>query len=407
MKRMGRRLAALALALVLLLALLPGGVLAASLTVSSLNANKTSAVTGDSVTWTASATGGSGTIRYCFYVFKNGKIEERGSYGTAKTYTYTPTAAGTYTVRVYVKDAAGTVATKEGAAVAVSAGALTILSLTADKSSVTAGEAVTWTAVGSGGSGTLRYCFYVFKNGKIEERGSYSTAKTYTYTPMEGGIYTVRVYVKDGAGTVVTQTGGQVKVVVPITVTSLKPSNTWDLVGSNSDWEVTATGGVGSLQYCFYFFWNGKIEQRGSWQSSWWDSCYISKPGRYTCRVYVKDSIGTVVSFDSEVWEDTGAAEDSTIYITSLEPTSTFGFPGEGGAWTAEAHGGFPYNELEYCFYIFKDGRIYERGSWQKSNIYPYVQLNEGTWTARVYVRDTIGQQEVFNSTSAIFIHGA
>ncbi len=391
MKRWMKKSAALALALVLLLALLPGGALAASLTVSSLNANKTTAVTGDSVTWTASATGGSGTIRYCFYVFKNGKIEERGSYGTAKTYTYTPTAAGTYTVRVYVQDAAGTVATKEGAAVAVSSGALTILSITADKSSVTAGEAVTWTAVGSGGSGTLRYCFYVFKDGKIEERGSYKTAKTYTYTPSDGGVYTVRVYVKDGTGTVKTMTGGTVKVTVPITITSLKVKSNWGTVGEYTTWTAEATGGVGPLQYCFYIFRSGKFWEKSDWQASTTFSSMASLPGTYTCRVYVKDRMGTKVQLDSDPsdfygYEDVVEAYTAPLEFVSLTAQKNWAVSGESMTWTAEVTGGV--GALQYCFYLFKNGKIVERGQYGSSNTHEFSNLQAGTYTVRIYVKD-------------------
>ena len=126
---------------------------------------------------------------------------------TAKTYTYTPAAAGTYTVRVYVKDAYGTVVTLDHAGmVRVTAPAvpISITGVTPSRTAVTKGDSITWTASATGGTGTLQYCFYVFKNGKIAERGSYGTAKSYIYVPSTAGTYTVRVYVKDASGTVVT-----------------------------------------------------------------------------------------------------------------------------------------------------------------------------------------------------------
>ena len=89
---------------------------AAALAVGSVTASKSSVPKGTSVTWTASASGGTGSLQYCFYVFKDGKVVQRGTYGTARTCSYTPTAAGKYTVRVYVKDSAGTVVTKDNAA---------------------------------------------------------------------------------------------------------------------------------------------------------------------------------------------------------------------------------------------------------------------------------------------------
>ena len=112
----------------------------------------------------------------------------------------TPAAPGTYTVRVYVKDSNNTATSKDNAApVTVTASVIpVILSATANKTVSGVGQPVTWTASATGGSGILRYCFYVFKDGTIAERGSYGTSKIYTYTPSAPGTYTVRVYVKDG-----------------------------------------------------------------------------------------------------------------------------------------------------------------------------------------------------------------
>ena len=92
----------------------------AGLAVTSVTADKTSAAPGETITWTASASGGSGTLKYCFYVYKDGTAVQKGSYGTARTCSYTPTAPGTYTVKVFVKDGAGTSASKTGGACVVS-----------------------------------------------------------------------------------------------------------------------------------------------------------------------------------------------------------------------------------------------------------------------------------------------
>ena len=139
---------------------------------------------------------------------------QKGSYGTAKTYTYTPTAAGTYTVKVFVKDGAGDAASLVGGAVTVTAAAtpLSVSSVTANKATTKVGNSITWTASATGGSGTLKYCFYVYKDGQTVQKGAYGTAKTYTYTPTAAGTYTVKVFVKDGTGTAATLVGGKVTV---------------------------------------------------------------------------------------------------------------------------------------------------------------------------------------------------
>lgn len=86
-----------------------------ALKISSVTTNKSSAPVGTPITWTARTSDGTGTIQYCIYVFQNGKIVQRGEYGSENTYTYTLSAAATYTVRVYAKDSSGTVVTMDNA----------------------------------------------------------------------------------------------------------------------------------------------------------------------------------------------------------------------------------------------------------------------------------------------------
>ena len=208
-----KKLFSLFLCLVLLFGLLPMTAparAAAALAVSSVKADKTSANVGSTVTWTATASGGSGTLKYYFNVYKDGTKVASRAYSASNTFSYTPAEAGNYKVRVYVKDADGTKVSKLSAA--VTAAPLTLSSVKADKTSANVGEAVTWTASASGGTGTLKYYFILYKDGSRIATRSYSTAKTFSYIPTEPGTYKVRVYVKDANGTKVSKLSGGVTV---------------------------------------------------------------------------------------------------------------------------------------------------------------------------------------------------
>jgi stage II sporulation protein D len=181
---------------------------AVPLTITTVKANKASALIGDTVTWTAGVTGGSGAARCCFYVFKDGKIAERGSYGAAKMYSYTINTAGIYTVRVYGKDGSSAAIPLTGGAVTVSSEPLSITDVTVDKTVVKTGVTITWTASASGISGAPRYCFYVYKDGAVVHKGSYGPINTFSYSPTVSGSYTVKAFVKDSVGNAVSKTCG-------------------------------------------------------------------------------------------------------------------------------------------------------------------------------------------------------
>ncbi len=66
----------------------------APLVLSSVTASKTTAKVGDTVTWTATATGGKAPLQYCFYIYKDGTAVKKGSYGSANTIGCAPSGAG-------------------------------------------------------------------------------------------------------------------------------------------------------------------------------------------------------------------------------------------------------------------------------------------------------------------------
>ena len=197
---------------------LSAAVTVAPLTLSSVKADKTSAGVGATITWTASASGGTGTLRYYFNLYKDGTKLTARAYSTVNTFSYTPAEAGSYKVRVYVKDTDGTKVSKLSAVVTVAP--LTLSSVKADKTSADTEEKITWTATASGGTGTLKYYFILYKDGSKITTRSYSTAKSFSYTPTEAGTYKVRVYVKDADGTKVNKLSGGVTVSAPISATS-------------------------------------------------------------------------------------------------------------------------------------------------------------------------------------------
>ncbi len=264
------------------------------LTITSLKANKTSAAPGAAITWTAAASGGAGTLQYCFYIFKDGTVVQRGSYGSANTVTFTASSAGVYYARVYVKDASGTAVSLNSANTTV-ASPVAITSLKANKTSAAPGAAITWTAAASGGAGTLQYCFYIFKDGTVVQRGSYGTAKTVTFTASSAGVYTARVYVKDASGNAVSLNSAGTTVSAPLAISSIKSSVSSTMVGNAVTWTATATGGSGTLQYCFYIFKDGKIQERGEYGAARTRTFTPTSAGTWTVRVYVKDASGTVL----------------------------------------------------------------------------------------------------------------
>ena len=169
-------------------------------------------------------------------------------------------------------------------------------------------------------------------------------------------------------------------------------------------------GGSGTLQYCFYVFRNGKVWERGSYSPYSSYPCTLNIIGDYTARVYVKDSAGTVAVFDIDEEktlhiDTSGSVEEPKV--TDVTPDNTFPWSGETIVWTANATGG--YQGLQYCFYLFVNGKIRTRGEWQTSNTFSHQTDAWNTYTVRVYVKDYLPEHKtvVCESTTEVFCSGA
>ncbi len=278
------------------------GTLSIPLAVSSVKANKTSAAVGEKLTWTVTASGGSGTLQYYFILYKDGTKLKTRSYSAANNFSYTPAEAGSYKVRVYVKDAADNKVNKLSAAVTVTLAGPTISSVKAGVASAYAGEMLTWKATASGSSGTLQYYFILYKDGTKLKTRSYSTANTFSYTPTEAGSYKVKVYVKDSSGAKACKTSGKIAVTLgPPAVISVKAGKTTAAVGEKITWTATAVGSEQPLQYYFILYKDGVKVKTRSYSTANTFSYTPTKAGSYKVRVYVKDAAGTKVYKTSAV----------------------------------------------------------------------------------------------------------
>ena len=363
-----------------------------ALTLSSVSASKTTAKVGDTITWTAKATGGSGTLKYCFYILRDGATVQKGSYGTANTVKYKITDGGSYSVKAFVKDGSGTSVNKTGGQVNINSGTLAISSFGAERTAYQPGETITWTVSATGGTGTVQYCFYILKDGAVVKKGAYGSAVQVSYKASTEGVYAARVFVKDAAGEVLKKDSANVTVSTPqpITVTSAKANKSTASAGETVTWTAYAKGGVGTLKYCFYVLKDGQIVQKGSYGTTKSISYQVTSTGEYSAKVFVKDDLGDSTS---QIFGNCTVTAATPITITAIKTYQTSPKPGDTITWTASAKGGS--GSLQYCFYVLKNGEVIEKGTYGTESTYSYkvpMKLTESvTYEVKVFVKDNIG----------------
>ena len=405
MKRLGKRALAFILCLVLCIGMLQVGALAETpLSISGITASTTAAGVGETVTWTAAAYGGTGTLQYYFIVYKDGTKVKTRTYNVANTFSYTPQEAGTYKAKVYVKDADGTKVYKTSSKIKVTDGAaITISSIKANKTSAMTGEKITWTATASGGTGTLQYYFIVYRDGTKVKSRAYSTASTFSYTPKKAGTYKAKVYVKDDAETKANKTSSTVEVAAgaEITIGSIKADKTVAEAGETITWTAAASGGTGTLWYYFVVYKDGAKVKTRTYSTVNTFSYAPEDAGTYKAKVYVKDAAGKKVNKTSVTITMTAVAP---ITISSIKANKTSVNTGESITWTAAASGGT--GTLQYYFIVYKDGTKVKTRAYSTANTFSYTPSEAGTYKATVYVKDT-AETKANKSSSGVIVTAA
>ena len=378
---------------------------------NSSSVSSTSVTANTAVTLTGSASGGTSPYKYAYYYKKSTDsswskaAEESGSaYVSATSASFTPTASGTYNVKINVKDSAGTVASQEFN-VTVSGGTTTTdlkNSSTISATSVDANTSVKVTGKASGGTSPYKYAFYYKKSSDSSWTvmgTAYGTATTGTFTAVSG-TYTVKANVKDNTGKIVSK-----EFTVTVKSAALANNSTISATSVNAGTTVTmtgkATGGTSPYKYAYYY----KKSTDSSWTKAYvtssgsvytkYDSMTFtpSAAGTYNVKINVKDKYGEgdVVSKEFTLTVKAGAlANKSTISATSVNAGTTV-------TMTGKATGGTePY---KFAYYYKKSTasdwtRAYTTASgsaYTKNTSVTFKPTSAGTYNVKINVKDNNG----------------
>ena len=269
--------------------------------VTSVTPSARTASAGSAVTWTVSAAGGTGPYTYQFFVSDGTTWTVGRNWDASNTWTWTPSATGTFRFQVWVRNA-GSTATYDnwlafGPVEVTAPSPLVVTALGADHAfPLPAGTPVMWTAAATGGIGPYSYQFYVFDGSAWTLGRDWASGNTWTWTPQTPGTYMFQVWARNqgsssafdawlGAGPV------DVSAPAPLSVTSLTASPPAGLVaGSPVTFTATAVGGSGPYTYQFWIF-NGSSWSIGQgWSASNTYVAVPATPGWYTVQVWVRNA---------------------------------------------------------------------------------------------------------------------
>jgi len=315
---------------------------------------------GDSVTITASATGGSGGYTYKFnYMVIND--EELGALSTVynlpntteNTCIFTPSDAGKYRLRAVATDSNGRSEAKVFDVVVEEATQQELVNtsyITGEDEGITLGGRIYVTPAAEGGAGGYTYAVLYKKktDTKWVTKQNFSTnTENVSVLPSKAADYEICVKVKDADGTVVEKVF-EVTVVnaaEPLTNTSTLSATTINK-GESITVNASATGGEGG--YLYQVVYKKKTDTKWTTKQNFAQNTTVTitpaSAVEYDVCVKVKDSQGNIEKkfFEVTVTAQASLVNNSTISATSIVKGNTVKLTGAATGGT----GGYTYSFL-------------------------------------------------------------
>ncbi len=280
----------------------------------SISSSQNPTDVGNSITFTATVTGGTSPYTYAWY--NSGTLES----STSSTYTTSFSSSGTYVIEVIIKDANGNKAYYNFTETVNVDPSVTIAS---SQNPTDVGNSITFTASGSGGTGSYTYQWYYASNNTAI---SGATGYEYTRSFSTSGTYSFYVIIHDGNGNAAqSSTLDETVNADPSVSISESPSPTD--VGVSVTFTSSASGGTGSYNYTWTI--DGKTYYTQS------VTVVFRTSGTYTAQLTIRDTLGDTASASESIVVNQDPtvsinAEYSTVYSKTNDTLSASGDYGTG-----------------------------------------------------------------------------
>ncbi|HEV2852012.1 MAG TPA: hypothetical protein VHC97_04335 [Thermoanaerobaculia bacterium] len=387
---------------------------------------------GNTVTWTATATGGTpASTQYALFRRRAGATAwtpdvTAPAWQTSNVLSWTTGTgdAGTWEIIVWVKDGNTPAnANTYGYAAYANAGPIEVkaplaVTITPSPAYSTYGNAITWTATATGGdTATIQYAFGRRRPGAtawIPDPLVWQSGNVLSWTPTSAdvGSWEIAVGVRDrntppganGLGYSAAAVAGTVQVVAPLSVT-ITPSPATSVYGNAITWTATASGGVPATTKFALFRrragttpWTPDVTAP-AWQTgntfSWTPAS--ADVGTWEIIVWVKDgnTPANANTYGYAAYANAGPVKVVTPPLTlTVTGSPAYATAGNTITWTATAGGGTP-STTQYALFRRRSGATawtpdVTAPAWQTSNILSWTTTSAdvGTWEIVVWVKD-------------------
>ncbi len=189
---------------------------------------------------------------------------------------------------------------------------LTIVNVSADRSSAKTGEEIAWTLRADGAAGGALYAFTLYRGGKMIHTSGYGSSAAFVYTPAESGEYRAVAYAKDATRYARAESQAVRVERAVLAISGIAADKTEASAGETITWTIRASGGEGVREYAFIVY-NGrnKLHETGYGPD---DTCAFvpAEAGSYRVTGFARDVSGTIK-----------ASSENILVLGPAKPTPT------------------------------------------------------------------------------------
>ncbi len=273
------------------------------LTISTpLSVSPNPVVVGNTTTFRVSASGGTTPYTYSYAGLPTGC-----SSANANPLPCTPNTVAVYSVTVTVTDAQGRTATST-ASLTVRPTPLVVSSFAASPSSLMVNNSTTFLVVPSGGLPPYSFSYSHLPPGCLS-----SNSASLSCAPNQIGFYTVAVQVNDSYGQTQTATTSIAVTPRPVIITAFTVAPAVVMIGNNTTFSVTFTGGLGPYTYAY-----AGLPQGCSSQDVRTLNCTPFQSGTFNVTIVVNDSQGRAALASVDLTVQEGLTVSSFVATPSV-----------------------------------------------------------------------------------------
>lgn len=353
---------------------------------TSITQNTNSLLVGDTISFNATATSGSGAYLYKYVVMSGANVVYTRDYSNVSSLDYVPSAGGGYTIQLYLKDQDSTSEYQDTKTSSFTVYERPLIkSFTTNKSQYLVGQTINLNTMANLGSGRYLYKYVISLDGTTLSTVDYSSNANSLYTVNSAGNYNITVYIKD---TLSSKDYDDTKTlnVIAYNQPTMNYSGTKSsiLLGNTVNYTINEVNGSGNAQYRFVVFNGSNIVADRSYSSS---NTFSFKPlvgGFYQVVGYLKDLL-------SEKVYDAKSTLNLNVYNPQIKTVNVSGYFYEGTALSfyASSTGASP-SGLSYRYEVYNNGKMIASNSFSTSSSFSFAPALAGTYTVKVYGKDAL-----------------